>query len=190
MLASNVVALYRVDRLWTQTHLLPLFDWQKSDREAYATWMGYLWAPRQHKDLLIELKTPFLDSAQQYVRFGDAHVNYASMLTLAALDTTDIFSRSELQKAVRALPDDGLVASAHAVHSALKGADAKQSEYWALAVRPYFANIWPKSTASMDARLPEIFARIAVAVDREFPDALDTVKSWLKPISYRHSHPS
>lgn len=103
---------------------------------------------------------------------------------IAALDTTDIFSRSELQKAVLALPDDGLVASAHAVHSALKGANARQSEYWALAVRPYFANIWPKSTASMDARLPEIFARIAVAADREFPDALDTVKSWLKPISY------
>ncbi|NBD07248.1 anti-phage defense-associated sirtuin Dsr1 [Burkholderia thailandensis] len=184
LLASNVVALYRVDRLWTQTNLLPLFDWRKSDREAYATWMGYLWAPRLHKDLLVELKTPFLDSAQQYMRFGDARVNYASMLTLAALDTTDIFSRAELQKAVRALPDDGLVASAHAVHSALKGANARQSEYWALAVQPYFASIWPKTMASMDARLPEIFARIAVAADREFPDALDTVKSWLKPISY------
>ncbi|MGF6976587.1 hypothetical protein QFZ94_005037 [Paraburkholderia sp. JPY465] len=184
LLASNVVALYRVDRMWAQANLLPLFNWQKSDREAYAAWTGYLWAPRLHRDLLIELKAPFLESAHQYERFGDARVNYASMLTLAALDTTDIFSRSELQKAVRTLPDDGLYASAQAVHSALKGASARHSEYWALAVHPYLANVWPKSPASSGERLPEIFARIAVAADREFPDALDTVKRWLKPISY------
>ncbi len=27
LLASRLIALFRVDRPWTETHLLPLFDW-------------------------------------------------------------------------------------------------------------------------------------------------------------------
>jgi hypothetical protein len=184
LLASNVVALFRVDPSWTRANLLPLFDWQTSEEEAFAAWMGYLWSPRLYKPLLVELKKPFLDSARQYERFGDARVNYASMLTLAALDTTDLFSRSDLQRAVRALPVDGLAASAQAVHRAMEGAGGKQSEYWRLAVRPFLVSVWPKSVASGNERLTETLARIAVAADKEFPDALDTVGSWLKPIAF------
>ncbi|MEX3856411.1 hypothetical protein OKW33_003364 [Paraburkholderia atlantica] len=183
LLASNVVALFRVDPSWTQANLFPLFDWQTSEEEAFAAWMGYLWSPRLYKPLLVELKKPFLDAVKHYARFGDARVNYASMLTLVALEATDLFSRPDLQRAVRALPMEGLAACAQAVHRAMKGADGRQSEYWSIAVRPFLTSVWPKKIALESERLAETLARIAVAADKDFSDALGTVELWLKPIT-------
>ena len=38
LLASRLIALFRVDRSWTEKYLLPLFDWTRSSVEAKAAW--------------------------------------------------------------------------------------------------------------------------------------------------------
>lgn len=38
LLAENLIILFQVDPGWTTHHLLPLFDWQRSDAEARAAW--------------------------------------------------------------------------------------------------------------------------------------------------------
>jgi hypothetical protein len=53
LLASRLIALFRVDRSWTEKHLLPLFDWTRSLVEAKAAWEGFLWSPRLYRPLLI-----------------------------------------------------------------------------------------------------------------------------------------
>jgi hypothetical protein len=42
LLASRLIALFRVDRPWTEAHLLPLFDWTTDTMEARAAWEGFL----------------------------------------------------------------------------------------------------------------------------------------------------
>jgi hypothetical protein len=66
LLASRLIALFRVDRSWTETHLLPLFDWVRNSIEANAAWEGFLWSPRLHRPLQIALKPQFLSTAHHY----------------------------------------------------------------------------------------------------------------------------
>ena len=41
ILAANLIPLYRVDKIWTETHLLPLFNWD--NKKAKNVWEGFLW---------------------------------------------------------------------------------------------------------------------------------------------------
>jgi hypothetical protein len=45
LLAAHVIALFRVDRDWATQHLLPLFDWQRSEDEARVTWRAFCGHP-------------------------------------------------------------------------------------------------------------------------------------------------
>lgn len=68
VLAAHVITLFRVDRDWTLQHLLPLFDWSRSETEARAAWEGFLWSPRLYQPLMgmKAFKTAFLDTAGHY----------------------------------------------------------------------------------------------------------------------------
>jgi hypothetical protein len=46
LLASRLIALFRVDRPWTEKHLLPLLDWEASPNEAKAAWEGFSLVPQ------------------------------------------------------------------------------------------------------------------------------------------------
>ncbi len=67
LLASQLIALFRVDRPWAERYLLPLFDWSSSLAEAKAVWEGFLWSPRLYEPLLLALKPQFLQTASHYV---------------------------------------------------------------------------------------------------------------------------
>src|SRR5690606_34741279 len=49
LLATHVIALFRVDREWTERNVLPLFQWQTSRAQARAAWEGFLWSPRLYR---------------------------------------------------------------------------------------------------------------------------------------------
>ena len=66
VLASRLISLFRVDKDWSEKHLLPLFDWSADSNEAKAVWEGFLWAPRLYRPLLIAFKENFLDTAHHY----------------------------------------------------------------------------------------------------------------------------
>ena len=70
LLASRLIAFFRVDRPWTEQYLLPLFDWTIDPVEAKAAWEGFLWSPRLYRPLLIAFKPQFLDTAPPLRRVG------------------------------------------------------------------------------------------------------------------------
>jgi hypothetical protein len=80
-----LIAIFRVDRPWTEQHLLPLFDWTVNWAEAKAAWEGFLWSPRLHRPLLIAFKSQFLETARHYAELGDHSRQFAAFLTYAAL---------------------------------------------------------------------------------------------------------
>ena len=86
LLASRLIALYRVDSQWADQNLLPLFDWTIDNSEARAVWEGFLWSPRLYQPLLISIKIPFLDTANHYNELGEHARQYAAFLTYAALN--------------------------------------------------------------------------------------------------------
>lgn len=184
LLATHVIALFRVDRDWATQHLLPLFDWQCSETEARATWSGFLRSPRLYRPLMEVLKPAFLDTARHYAALGQHNGQYASLLTFAALEPGDTFAIPELAAATRSLPQDGLNESARAVVRALDGAGEQRTDYWTNRVAPYLHAIWPKTRDSISPRIAGSFGLLCVAAHDAFPEALALLSAWLQPLDH------
>jgi hypothetical protein len=184
LLAAHVIALFRVDREWAMQHLLPLFDWQRSEVEARAAWEGFLWSPRLYRPLMEVLKPAFLDTARHYAALGKRDGQYASLLTFAALDPGDTFAIAELAAATRSLPTDGLHDTAQALVRALEGSGDQRADYWSNRVAPYLHAIWPKTRDNISPAIADSLGRLCVAAQTAFPDALAMLRGWLQPSAH------
>ena len=186
LLASHLIALFRVDRSWTEMHLLPLFDWVRSSVEAKAAWEGFLWSPRLYRPLLIAFKSHFLSTAHHYEDLCEHSGQFAAILTHAALEPVDGYSPEDFQAAIGALPQDGLNEVAQALSQALESAGDQRGEYWRNRVQPFWHRIWPKSRDLASNSIGESLARLCIAAGGEFPAALSALVDWLRPIEHPH----
>jgi hypothetical protein len=184
LLAAHVIALFRVDPEWATEHLLPLFEWQRSDSDARGAWEGFLWSPRLYRPLMEVMKSAFLETAGHYGALGKHDEQYAALLAFAALDPGDTFSTAELALATRALPQEGLHHSAEAVVRALEGAGDQRADYWVNRVKPYLHAIWPKSRENMSPAIAEALGRLCVEAKDAFPEALALLRAWLQPLAH------
>ena len=186
-LAMNVLVLFRVDRKWTERHLLPLFDWRQSKDEACSAWTGFLHGARLYPPLMNALKSSFLDTAMHYAELGqEQQRRYASLLTFAALETRDIFSEEELAAATGTLPPEGLQEVADALVRALESAGEQREEYWKNRVQLYIKSIWPNSNVGKTQMISQSFAELCIAARKEFPDAVKLLRHWLQPLEDHH----
>lgn len=186
ILAAHLIALFRVDRAWTEQNLLPKLSWQHSESEARALWEGFLWSPRLYRPLFNAFKLDFLETARHYDSLGEHGRQYAAIFTYAALDPADIFTSAELYAATSALPQDGLQESAQTLVQALEGAGEQREEYWRNRILHYWKTIWPKSKQVATKPITEHLARLVIAARGEFPAAFATVRAWLQPIEHPH----
>ena len=186
LLASRLIALFRVDRQWTEQYLLPRFDWAADPMEAKAAWEGFLWSPRLYQPLLLALKTRFLETARHYGELGEHAQQFAAFLTYAALGPADGFTAEEWRAAIAALPQEGLQESAQALTQALEGAADQREEYWKNRIHPFWRDVWPKSRDLATPGISESLSRMTLAAGSEFPTALTAVLDWLRPME----HPS
>lgn len=183
LMGSRLIAFFRVDRPWTEQHLLPLFDWS-NPVEAKAVWEGFLWSPRLYQPLLTAFKSKFLESAKHYADLGEHRQQFATFLTYAALGPTEGYTFEEFRDAIGALPQEGLEESAQALAQALESAADQREDYWKNRAQPFLLRIWPKSRDLATSRIAGSLARLAIAARGEFPAALDAVQNWLQPIEH------
>lgn len=185
LMGSRLIAFFRVDRPWTEQHLLPLFSWN-NPVEAKAVWEGFLWSPRLYQPLLTAFKSQFLDSANHYADLGEHRQQFATFLTYAALGPTEGYTVEEFRTAIGALPKEGLEESAQALSQALEGAADQREDYWINRALPFWQQIWPKSRDLATRRIAESLTRMVIAARGEFPTALAAVHDWLQPIEHSH----
>lgn len=184
LLASRLIALFRVDPHWAEQHMLRLFDWTTDPVEAKAVWEGFLWSPRLYQPLLIAFKPQFLQTAYHYDALGDHAQQFAAFMTYAALERIDGYTAEDWSAAFGALPLAGLQESAQALAQALEGAAEQRQEYWNNRIRPFWHDVWPKSRNLATPSIAENLARLCVAAGNEFQAALVAVQDWLRPIEY------
>jgi len=185
MLGSSLIALFRVDRTWTEQYLLPLFNWDNPG-EAKAVWEGFLWSPRLYQPLMIAFKPQFLETANHYVELGEHRHQFAAFLTYAALGPTEGYTVDEFRSAIGALPQEGLEECAQALSQALEGAADQREDYWKNRVQPFWHHVWPKSRDLATPRIAESLARLIIAARGEHSAALAAVQDWLQPIERPH----
>jgi len=186
LLASRLIALFRVDRPWAEANLLPLFDWTIDATEARVAWRGFLWSPRLYPPLLIALKAQFLNTAQHYRELGEHARQFAAFLTYAALERVETYTAQDFQAALGRLPQQGLDEAAQALVQALEGVGEQGEAYWANRIQPFWQDAWPKSRQLASKRIAESLAQLSIAARDLFPAALATVLDWLQPIEHPH----
>lgn len=184
LLAAHALTLFRVDKVWSEQHLLPLLDWSRSEAEALAMWEGFLWSPRLYRPLMEAIKLTFLDTVNHYKQLGRHSKQFAAFLTFAALDPGDTFTIGQLATAIRTLPTDGLDESAQALVRALEGAGDQREDYWKNRVLPFLEKIWPKSNDQASSTNAKSLARLCVAAGDEFPSAMAAIGKWLRVIQH------
>jgi hypothetical protein len=186
VLASRLIALFRVDRNWTEKHLLPLFDWAHDPAEAKASWEGFLWSPRLYRPLLIAFKAQLLSTAHHYADLGEHGRQFSAFLTYAALDPVEEYTWSDFQVAIGALPQEGLREVAQTLSQALESAGDQRAEYWKNRVQVFWQKVWPKSRDLASKNIAESLALLCIAAGDEFPSALAAIIDWLQPIEHPH----
>ena len=184
ILSSNLIALFRVDRPWTETCLMPLLDWASDPTEAKAAWEGFLWSPRLYPPLLIAIKSQFLETARHYGQLGEHHRQFAAFLIYAALEPMDNYSPQDFQEAIGALPQEGLEEAARALSQALEGAGEQREDYWKNRIHPFWKHVWPKSRDLATKGIADSLVRLCIAARAEFPSALMAIHDWLQPIEH------
>jgi hypothetical protein len=145
LLASRLIALFRVDPEWTERNLLQLFDWIAYPSEAKGVWEGFLWSPRPYPPLMVAIKSQFLECTRHYDELGQHREQFAGFLTFAALQPTDGFTYEEFRVAFDSLPKEGLEACARVLVQALDSAADQREENWKNRVQPFWHYVWPKS---------------------------------------------
>jgi hypothetical protein len=185
LLASELIAFFRVDLLWTEQYLLPIFSWV-NPAEAQGVWDGFLWSPRLYQPLLTAFKPQLLESASHYNDLGRHRQRLAAFLTYAALGPTDGYTIDEFRSAIGALPQDGLGESAQALSQALEATADQREDYWKNRIQPFWQKIWPKSRDLSTPRIAESLTRLIISARGEFPSALAALRNWLQPIEDPH----
>ncbi|MGF6807440.1 hypothetical protein OKW30_002566 [Paraburkholderia sp. Clong3] len=183
LLGAQLIALFRVDRSWTEQYLLPLFSWSRP-AEAKAVWEGFLWSPRLYQPLLIAFKPQFLETANHYADLGEHRQQFAAFLTYAALGPIEGYTLDEFRSATGALPQEGLEESAQALSQTLEGSADQREDYWRNRVQRFWQDVWPKSRDLATPRIAESLTRLIIAARAEFPAALAAVQDWLQPIEH------
>jgi len=179
IMARHLGSLYSGDPTWTTEMLLPYFNWTSNPAEAKGIWEGYLWVPRIHAELLDAFKSYFLATAHHYSDLGKHDSQYASLLTVVALELDQHFTKNELREAFNTLPKEGLAESAAMLARSLEGAADRSEAYWSNRVKPLIESIWPKSHEKRSSHESTALARICVHARSLFPDAVDFLMPFL-----------
>ena len=130
VLASNLIALYRVDKNWSRFNLIPLFNWGSHPNVARDMWISFLYSPQIYWPLLSELKDSLIETSAQYESLGNTRSRqFTAFLTYAALASDRTIKVSEYRLAFRQLPNPALADVAHTLYRATKGSGDQSSEF-------------------------------------------------------------
>ncbi|MDR5171931.1 SIR2 family protein [Methylobacillus flagellatus] len=185
IIATQVIAFFRVDRSWAEEHLLPLFSWN-NPHEARSAWEGFMSSPRLYQPLITAIKPDLLESANHYSELSEHRQQFSSFLTYVALGPADGFSVEDFRSAFSVLSKEALETSAQVLYQALESVADQREDYWKNRIIPFWHNVWPKS---LDAATPNIsgsLARLTIAAGNEFPAAVAEVMNWLMPVQSLH----
>lgn len=183
ILASQIIALYRVDPEWTKSNLIPLFDWQADERMASIVWNGFLWAPRIYLPLIEIIKKPFLDTSSYLSLLEDGGRQYIQLFIYTALEQSSILTEDEVREVLEGLPVRSLGVAANTLSQALSASEQKE-EFWANRIFPLWKNSWPKSKDRMSENVVEALVRICIDSGEQFPEALSALKGCLSKIKH------
>jgi len=182
ILASSLVPLYRLDPQWTQTKLIPLFNWKQNENVAYNMWMSFLSLPRYYPPVMQILLDNFLECSHFYEKLSPYETNYIELLLTIAIWPLPNLDNSQIKKAIDSLPISAIEKCAIVLDSFIKNSNSR-CEFWNNKLNIFFKTKWPKLSKFNNNTIAESLARIVIHADDAFPDAFKTIKHFLVSVN-------
>lgn len=179
LLGAHAVSLYRVDPDWTRQYLLPHFNWDKNDMDAFAVWYGLLWSGNVHWALYEELKPQFVKTAQRSSVFGDTEERIAGVIAVVAISDNSPFDRRELIELVHQLSNNALKQVLFAMRRSVDGSGAQKEAFWTNRIVPFIREVWPNAAEKNDDSTGEEFALLVLSMRDRMKEALEVTKKFL-----------
>jgi hypothetical protein len=188
--ASRLSYLFAVDPEFSQSHLLPSFDWASDEEEATAVWQGFAWQPRFDPLLWQAIKPNFLASftTERVALLGDQSAGaLAQLLAVVVVELgVDELPRNTSRAALAALgPDQRSEAlswiAAH-MQRPTENDDARSADsIWHDSVSPWLRHSWPLGPYARSASESQNLAEIAITTDARFEEAVHQVAPLITP---------
>ncbi|MDE2759965.1 MAG: hypothetical protein OXH90_06665 [Paracoccaceae bacterium] len=183
LLTAKVNLLFETDPEWAIKHLLPLFDWNKSEAEAWSAWKSLLWSPRITMPLMEKLKSNFFETADHYDKLGKHGENYVALLTYYGLEfPNELNGDREIYEAMGKLPQEALDHASFYLFRSVNSSGSQQTEYWENRVSPFLQFIWPQTNDKLSQNISMNFAKACIKSGEAFPEASRLVNRWLVPL--------
>lgn len=181
--AMNAIYLYRIDKEWTRSKLLPLFNWNNNKIEAKCLWKGFLRSPRIFQPLLFEIKDSFFMTLDFYSELEECSTLFSRFLTFVAIERLENFTDDEFKRAINSLPTEGINESATAMSMFLLENEDNYREYLTNRILPFWKKIWPKELTYYSEVVINALITICIRSKDEFPTALNAFIEYLRPIN-------
>ncbi|WP_179297976.1 hypothetical protein [Mesorhizobium carmichaelinearum] len=201
--ASRISYLFAIDPEWAGRTLVPCFGWT-NEEEAISMWQGYAWQARIDPQLWSALKPSFIPlfKPARLARLGSWGRNIAqSLMLIGVAFGIDEFRREEARDAIRAMPEEmrGQAATWIASYMTAEGSGEQQQgnepiggdadARWRDRIAPWLKRVWPPEPALRSSHVSAQFALAAIATEKLFPEAVETIKPLVAPTrSYEVLH--
>jgi len=176
MIAQQLKYLYRIDPVWTETHLFRRLNLRHP--HAVAAWDGFLWDNRAPQPkLFAALKPLLLDAA------ADAHLwsgrssagRIGAFIVLAAFWSTSknpLLLPADARRALQSTTDEVRVAALEMVEKFVEAENG-----WRKHGRRFLAEMWPLEIARQTPATSRVWLRIAMSASDLFSEAADAIAS-------------
>ncbi|CDZ32762.1 Similarities in N-terminal with unknown protein [Neorhizobium galegae bv. officinalis] len=185
LLAQRLNWLYFVDKAWTTKVVVPIFE--LSHPLAEAAWNALLFHQRvpQPTELFALLKGQFLrifDERKEWLSEDRDERHAVGVLIIATYwnkNSGQYISDDECRQALQSVDDIGRQTALWTLHRIIEEGNA-----WKSFGKQFFATIWPQEARFQTGAASDTMLRIAEDKSDQFPEVVDTIKDFLRPIDH------
>lgn len=182
VLTTWLRAIYRVDSLWTEKHILVFFDSPGDNSDIL--WDGYFSGSSYvDRELNKRLKHPLINLASTPKPMRH-HANLSALLlemwaNINVLDDAYVISNEDLRE-ILIHSDDNLRKSI-IFHLTRRSTDTTSSADWQKRIIPFLQNVWPRQAAIRTPLMSMHLTNLALAIPAMCPDIVEIILPWLRP---------
>ncbi|NQT62601.1 MAG: SIR2 family protein [Candidatus Marinimicrobia bacterium] len=183
ILASRMYDLFRLEREWTETYLIPRLS-VSNFAESGALWEGYLWTARINPDFLDELRPYYLEIlSHKYIITKRANRVF-ELFSIICIELPNAFTSSEKRTVLKSAGNEGIATIARVLNQQIQDVPGKPDTLWKDRVAPFIREHWPKDAAVRSERITINFVSMVLALDKEFSSAVSLITGYLVPVKF------
>lgn len=180
-LGKHLIPLYRVDKKWTETNVIPLFDWNNDDYCTKLMWIGFFARNQIDQSLMQKLKLEFSLLATNLSELGKWSNKFLDMLTFLAINKYPVYTKQEYLSIFRELSSSSYEYISGILEREIYHSSDKDYVFNKL-IKPFWKSFWIIDKRDATPQMSLNLANIVVLLDSKFRDSFELFDNFLIPL--------